>query len=154
MKNTLKALIIVMGFSLISNVQAQSNTLSTKDTIAWQCAVTANLLNGIWTYVSILKENKMDSAHPTSLAKLSESDTMFLTNERFGYDIEALNKHSRGLFNMIYDSTVNACILQFDYTPTNENDKPVRRFFKVDKITLDSLVISEGDLSFHYKRRS
>lgn len=154
MKNTLKALFIVMGFGLISTVQAQSDKLSTKDTIAWQCAVTADLLDGVWTYVSIIKENKMDSAHPKSLAKLSESDTMFLANGKFGYDIKALSKHSRGLFDVIYDSTLNACILQFDYTPTNENDKPVRRFFKVDKITFDSLVISEGDLSFHYKRRS
>ena len=154
MKNTLKALIIVMGFGLISNVQAQSNTLSTKDTLAWQCEVTADLLDGVWTYISILKKNEIDSENSVYLARLSESDTMFLANRKFGYDIEALNKHSRGLFNVIYDSTVNACILQFDYTPTNENDKPVRRFFKVDKITLDSLVISEGDLSFHYKRRS
>lgn len=154
MKNILKALFVVIGFGLIPKGQAQSNTLSTKDTLAWQCEVTADLLDGIWTYVSILKENKMDSAHPTPLAKLSESDTMFLTNERFGYDIEALNKHSRGHFEVVYDSTVNACILQFDYTPTHESDKPVRRFFKVDKITVDSLVISEGPLSFHYKRRS
>jgi len=154
MKNTLKALIIVMGFGLISNVQAQSNTLSTKDTLAWQCEVTADLLDGVWTYISILKKNEIDSENSVYLARLSESDTMFLANGKFGYDIKALSKHSRGLFDVIYDSTVNACILQFDYTPTNENDKPVRRFFKVDKITLDSLVISEGDLSFHYKRRS
>ena len=154
MKNTLKALIIVMGFGLISNVQAQSNTLSTKDTLAWQCEVTADLLDGVWTYISILKKNEIDSENSVYLARLSESDTMFLANGKFGYDIKALSKHSRGLFDVIYDSTVNSCILQFDYTPTNENDKPVRRFFKVDKITLDSLVISEGDLSFHYKRRS
>lgn len=154
MKNTLKALIIVMGFGLISNVQAQSNTLSTKDTLAWQCEVTVDLLDGVWTYISILKKNEIDSENSVYLARLSESDTMFLANGKFGYDIQALSKHSRGLFDVIYDSTVNACILQFDYTPTNENDKPVRRFFKVDKITLDSLVISEGDLSFHYKRRS
>ena len=153
MKNTLKALIILMGFGLISNVQAQSNRLSTKDTLAWQCEVTADLLDGVWTYVSILKENKLDGEHPVSLTKLSESDTMYLANGKFGYDIEALSKHSRGGFDVIYDSTVNACILQFDYTPTNENDKPVRRFFKVDKINLDSLVISEGALSFHYNRR-
>ena len=154
MKNILKALFVVIGFGLIPKGQAQINTLSTKDTIAWQCAVTADLLDGVWTYVSILKENKMDSANPTSLAKLTASDTMFLTNGRFGYDIEALNKHSRGHFEVVYDATVNACILQFDYTPTKESDKPVRRFFKVDKITVDSLVISEGPLSFHYKRRS
>mgnify|MGYP001597868342 CR=1 FL=1 len=154
MKNILKASFFVMGFGLISNVQAQSNTLSTKDTLAWQCEVTADLLDGVWTYISILKENKMDSAHPTSLAKLSDSDTMFLTNGRFGYDIEALSKHSRGHFDVIHDSSLNACILQFDYTPTHESEKTVRRFFKVDKITVDSLVISEGPLSFHYKRRS
>lgn len=154
MNNTLKALIFVMGFGLISNVQAQSNTLSTKDTLAWQCEVTADLLDGVWTYISIIKKNEIDSVNPVYLARLSESDTMFLANGKFGYDIKALSKHSRGLFDVIYDSNVNACILQFDYTPTNENDKPVRRFFKIDKITVDSLVISEGDLSFHYKRRS
>ena len=153
MKNTLKALIIIMGFGLISKVQAQSNTLSTMDTLAWQCEVTVDLLDGVGTYISILKKNEIDS-DSVYLARLSESDTMFLANGKFGYDIQALSKHSRGLFDVIYDSTVNSCILQFDYTPTNENDKPVRRFFKVDKITLDSLVISEGDLSFHYKRRS
>lgn len=154
MKNILKASFFVMGFGLLSTGQAQKNTLTTKDTLAWQCAVKADLLDGIWTYVSILKENKMDSAHPTSIAKLSDSDTMFLTNGRFGYDIQALSKHSRGHFDVIHDSSLNACILQFDYTPTHESEKTVRRFFKVDKITVDSLVISEGPLSFHYKRRS
>ena len=154
MKNMLKALFFVLGVGLYSTVQAQSNTLLTKDTLAWQCEVTADLLDGVWTYVSILKGNEIDSEHSVYLARLSERDTMYLANKNFGYDIEALNKHSRGRFDLIYDSTVSACILQFDYTPTNENDKPVRRFFKVDKITLDSLVISEGDLSFHYKRKS
>jgi hypothetical protein len=154
MKNTLKALIFVVGFSLISIGQAQTDEPSTTDTTEWQCAVTADLLDGVWTYVSILKENKTDSEHPVSLAKFSERDTMFLTNGEFGYDIEALNKHSMGRFSLIYDSTENACILQFDYTPTNESDKPVRRLFKIEKITLNSLVISEGPLSFHYNRRS
>ena len=115
MKNTLKALIIVMGFGLISTVQAQSDKLSTKDTLAWQCEVTADLLDGVWTYVSILKKNEIDSENSVYLARLSESDTMFLANGKFGYDIKALSKHSRGLFDVIYDSTLNACILQFDY---------------------------------------
>lgn len=114
------------------------------------CAKTIELVQGVWTYISI---NKNTAKGSTSISGITPSDTMFVLNGRFGYDIETLKKHSRGQYTVNYDSTSKACVLQFDYEQKSPEHASIRRFFKVETLTAKELIISEGPLSFVYKRR-
>ncbi len=114
------------------------------------CAKTIELVQGVWTYISIEKSTDKGS---TAIAGLTSKDTMFILNGRFGYDIEALKKHSRGHYTVNYDSTSKACVLQFDYNQKSPEHVSIRRFFKVETLTAKEMIISEGSLSFVYQRR-
>ena len=114
------------------------------------CAKTIELVQGVWTYISIEKNTEKGS---TAIAGLTSNDTMFVLNGRFGYDIEALKKHSRGDYTINYDSTLKACVLQFDYEQKSPEQLSIRRFFKIETLTSKELVISEGSLFFVYQRR-
>jgi hypothetical protein len=103
-------------------------------------------LHGKWHYRAILK-NGLNILSP------DKDDTMFLNTEKslFHYDIKSLNKHIGGTLQIISsppDSSPYQEALMFQYKPSSE----VRRFH-IMLCNDDSLIIREGNTSFHYSRK-
>lgn len=101
-------------------------------------------LNGVWQYKAIYK-NK------TSVLTPEEGDTMLLDikNSRFHYKIKTLNKDIGGIFRIKtvpLDSSPYKRALEFQYPNNN------KRIFNIMLLT-DSLVIREGNTTFHYLRK-
>ena len=116
-------------------------TEATYDTVA---CPDSELYQGTWSYTRITK-NGID------VCTLSENDTMQLKSNRFRYDIEALNKHSNGIFGTI--ELHNRCAFNFMYlAPDGESVEQIRTF-EINYIDQDSLCISEGPLVFEYRKK-
>lgn len=107
---------------------------------------------GTWRYTRITQKGIDLVYEQVSLVTtLSENDTMQLNSNRFRYDIEALNKHSNGVFNTI--ELQNKCAFSFMYlAPDGDNIEQIRTF-EIDYIDQDSLCISEGPLVFEYRKK-
>lgn len=104
----------------------------------------SELYQGTWRYTRITK-NGID------VCALSENDTMQINSNRFRYDIEALNKHSNGVFNTI--ELQNKCAFSFMYLAADGELFEQIRTFEIDYIDQDSLCISEGPLVFEYRKK-
>ena len=76
---------------------------------------------------------------------------MQINSNRFRYDIEALNKHSNGVFNTI--ELQNKCAFSFMYLAADGELFEQIRTFEIDYIDQDSLCISEGPLVFEYRKK-
>lgn len=103
-------------------------------------------LNGLWQYRAIYK-NGINIHSP------DKNDTMLIDTEKsiFHYSIKSLNKNLGGTFQCIsspLDSSPYQAALMFQYKPSNGS-----RRFHITLISNDSLVIREGNVSFHYSRR-
>lgn len=103
-------------------------------------------LHGKWYYRAIYK-NGLNILSPDN------DDTMFLNTEKslFHYDIKSLNKHLGGTYQRIsspLDSSPYQEGLMFKYEPSNG----IRRFH-IMLCNEDSLIIREGQTSFHYSRK-
>ena len=104
----------------------------------------SELYQGTWRYTRITK-NGID------VCALSENDTMQINSNRFRYDIEALNKHSNGVFNTI--ELQNKCAFSFMYLAADGELFEQIRTFEIEYIDQDSLCISEGPLVFEYRKK-
>ena len=116
-------------------------TEATYDTVA---CPDSELYQGTWRYTRITK-NGID------VCALSENDTMQINSNRFRYDIEALNKHSNGVFNTI--ELQNKCAFSFMYLAADGELFEQIRTFEIDYIEQDTLCISEGPLVFEYRKK-
>lgn len=114
------------------------------ETIPSKCP-TYNYVTGTWQYTQISKNG-------AEVAKMAPSDTLIMENTlRFRYDIEALNKHSQGAFSLVEQDDKCAFVFMYlDETGTNFN---LTRTFQIEYIDRDSLCISEGPLTFEYRRK-
>ncbi len=112
----------------------------------------SELYQGTWRYTRITKNGiDLEYEQVRLVTTLSENDTMQLNSNRFRYDIEALNKHSNGIFGTI--ELHNRCAFNFMYlAPDGETVEQIRTF-EIDYIDQDSLCISEGPLVFEYRKK-
>lgn len=106
----------------------------------------ASKLNGVWQYRAIVK-NGSHILQPT------KNDTMLLNSKHaaFHYQIKSLNKDLGGTYKLISspaDSSPFKKTLRFQYKPSNNV-----RNFHIMLLSDDSLVIREGNTSFHYSRK-
>ena len=104
-------------------------------------------LYGLWQYNAIYKNGK-------NIITPSKEDTMLLDARKsaFHYHIKSLNKSFSGAFQTIsspLDSSPFQTSLWFQYSPS----KGIRRFH-IMALSDDSLVIREGNTTFHYSRRN
>ena len=112
----------------------------------------SELYQGTWRYTRITQNGiDLEYEQVRLVTTLSENDTMQLNSNRFRYDIEALNKHSNGIFGTI--ELHNRCAFNFMYlAPDGETVEQIRTF-EIDYIDQDSLCISEGPLVFEYRKK-
>ena len=137
MKNKLFLLLIMFWAISCSNTESQ-NTIEQTDT-------DNTLFEGKWIYRDITKND-------TSFGPFQVSDTMYLSfkTNRFLYDIEKLQKHSKGSFEIVTDS-LDKRSFAFHYD-SSVNAPSHTRFFAIEMGNKDSLIISEGPLKFYYSR--
>ena len=104
-----------------------------------------NSITGTWQYTHIFKNG-------LEVAEMAPSDTLVLENTlRFRYDIEALKKHSQGAFSLIEQD--NKCAFVFMYQAEDGVNYQQTRTFQIEYIDRDSLCISEGPMTFEYRRK-
>jgi hypothetical protein len=106
----------------------------------------AGKLNGVWQYRAIVKNG-------THILQPTRNDTMLLNskNSTFHYQIKSLNKDLGGTYKLISspaDSSPFKKTLRFQYKPSNNI-----RNFHIMLLSNDSLVIREGNTSFHYSKK-
>lgn len=105
----------------------------------------SELYLGTWRYTRIAKNG-------LGIAKLTENDTLYFSNTNsFKYDIESLNKHAQGMFTTV--EVNDSCSFEFRYLSFQTEMYDTIRNFNIEYIDGDSLCISEGPLTFEYKRK-
>ncbi len=104
-------------------------------------------VTGTWIYTDILKNG-------ISVAKMQETDTLTLFwNKEFRYDIEALGKHQRGIFEIIEKEGIREKALVFSYLSATGNEITEVRIFDIEYLTTSEMRISEGALLFIFERK-
>jgi len=106
---------------------------------------------GTWEYKRITKNGE-------GVATLNSNDTMLLAGRysdttafEFKYDIEMLNKHSKGVFNLVEQD--QNCAFVFVYFAPDGISFSEARTFKISHFDGDSLCITEGPLAFEYRKK-
>jgi hypothetical protein len=97
------------------------------------------LLYGSWHYTSVTKSG-------VKVFDVTNADSMVLeATGGFHYDIEAPNKHSRGIWHTKDSSGYKYLVLS--YLPDLNN-----RYFRITHLSPDSLVFDEQGITFAYHR--
>lgn len=106
---------------------------------------------GKWEYKRITKNGE-------DVAEMNPTDTMVLSAEysdttsfHFQYDIEMLNKHSKGVFGLIEQD--QNCAFVFSYFAPDGQSISQSRTFQISYFDGDSLCITEGPLAFEYRKK-
>ena len=130
----------------------ESDSYATKAYYDTMACPDSEWYQGTWRYTRITQNGiDLEYEQVRLVTTLSENDTMQLKSNRFRYDIEALNKHSNGIFGTI--ELHNRCAFNFMYlAPDGETVEQIRTF-EIDYIDQDSLCISEGPLVFEYRKK-
>jgi len=115
-----------------------------------RCAEIESFL-GTWEYKRITKNGE-------DVATMNSYDTMSLTVQysdttafQFQYDIEILNKHSKGIFNLVEQD--QNCAFVFRYFAPDGISFTEARTFQIAHFDGDSLCITEGPLAFEYRKK-
>ena len=106
---------------------------------------------GTWEYKRITKNGK-------DVATLNSNDTMLIAGRysdttafEFKYDIEMLNKHSKGVVNLVEQD--QNCAFVFVYFAPDGISFSEARTFKISHFDGDSLRLTEGPLAFEYRKK-
>jgi len=134
-------------------------TSCTMDSQKGPSSAAKQAVDSSWSWPGTYRYRAVSKNH-TSLGAMSPSDTMWLSDTAFLYDIESLNKHAAGTYSIDKDAQGNV-VLVFNYRWANRAiplDSPLIRRFTVSYACCDSMHVWEalpnGDtLRFAYVRQ-